>query len=314
MAPPAVTAAGRTATARSRPAEVRTPGHRRTVRQPPAPRAPRRVSGPARARSRPAAAPRTSITFGAHALAVVRSLPEHSLIDRLVRGRAWIPVLGVLLAGIVAMQVEVLKLGTSMGRAIQRGSTLQSQNEMLRASVASLADDQRIERLAAGMGMVMPAPTGVAFLSAQPGGNAGQAITNIHTPDPTGFASTLSAQLAAAAAAAGAGSPAAAATVATTTSGATAATTSAAGSPSGTAAASSTGSSSTGSSATGSTATGSSSTGSSGSGATGTGSSGAAATPSSTPSGSPAAAQGPATGAAAIAPAGSNQSSGATGG
>ena len=63
------------------------------------------------------------------------------------------------------MQVEVLKLGAGIGRSIERGTQLQSRNELLRASVATLADDQRIERLAVGMGMVMPAPTAVSFLS-----------------------------------------------------------------------------------------------------------------------------------------------------
>jgi len=135
------------------------------------------------------------------ALGVVRSLPDHSLIDRLVRGQAWIPVLGVLLAGIVAMQVEVLKLGTSAGRAIERGSTLQSQNESLQASVAALEDDQRIERLAASTGMVMPPTTVLAFLSAHPAGDTAQAIANIHSPDPAAFAAQLAAQSAAAAAA-----------------------------------------------------------------------------------------------------------------
>jgi len=81
-------------------------------------------------------------------------------------------VLGVMLAGIVAMQVEVLKLGASMGRAIERGTALQSTNELLRASVATLADDQRIERIAASRGMVMPSPAGVGFLSARSAANA----------------------------------------------------------------------------------------------------------------------------------------------
>src|SRR5947199_21569 len=75
----------------------------------------------------------------ARALALIKSLPEHSLLDRLVRGRAWIPVLGVMLAGIVTMQVEVLKLGTSAGEWMQRASALQTKNESLQANVASLA-------------------------------------------------------------------------------------------------------------------------------------------------------------------------------
>jgi cell division protein FtsL len=113
------------------------------------------------------------------------------LLDRLVRGRAWIPVLGVMLAGIVAMQVEVLKLGTSVGRWMQRASTLQTKNEALQASVASLADEQRIERLAAGAGMLIPAPTAVSFLHAQKGGVISRALSNIHAPDPSGFLANL---------------------------------------------------------------------------------------------------------------------------
>lgn len=204
MTPSAMTAAGRAAPGRTklangRPAEAPPAGHRRALRQRPAPHVPRRVSGPAR-RPRPAAAPQHAATLGMRALAVVRSLPEHSLIDRLVRGRAWIPVLGVLLAGIVAMQVEVLKLGTNLGHWVQRSTALQSQNESLRASVAALNDDQRIERLAAGMGMVMPAATTIAFLSPAPNGQVTRAIANIHAPDPAGFAAQLAAQAAAAAA------------------------------------------------------------------------------------------------------------------
>jgi pilus assembly protein FimV len=136
---------------------------------------------------------------GARALAVVRSLPDHSLIDRLVRSRVWIPVLGVLLAGIVFMQVEILKLGTSLGRSIERTGTLQSQNESLQAGVAALADDQRIERLATGMGMVMPSPSLLTFVPARSQSQLGKALAGIHAPDPVGFASQLAAQVAAAA-------------------------------------------------------------------------------------------------------------------
>jgi hypothetical protein len=99
-------------------------------------------------------------------------------------------MLGVMLAGIVAMQVEVIKLGASIGRNLQRGTALQSRNEQLRASVARLADDQRVERIAASMGMVMPAPTSVRFVSVGPG-TVGQALTSIRTPAPTSFEAAL---------------------------------------------------------------------------------------------------------------------------
>jgi cell division protein FtsL len=130
----------------------------------------------------------------------VRGLPDHSIIDRLVRGRAWIPVLGVLLAGMVAMQVEILKLGASTGRAIEQTATLQTQNEALQANVATLADDQRIERIAAARGMVMPSPDSLVFLTARPGGQVARALRNVHAPDPAGFTSQLQAEAQAAAA------------------------------------------------------------------------------------------------------------------
>src|SRR5438105_12464726 len=181
MTPPgASTAAGRQA---SRPGKAST-GHRRSLRKQVAPPRPRRVSGPARSRVGPSVSRR--VAFPARAAAFVRTLAEHSLLDRIVRGRAWIPLLGVMLVGIVATQVEVLKLGASIGRSIQRGSALQSRNELLRASVASLADDQRIERLAAGMGMVMPEPAAISFLSAHPA-DAGRAVSNIHAPASATF-------------------------------------------------------------------------------------------------------------------------------
>ncbi len=172
------------------------PGHRRTAR--PAP-APRRVSGPIGGRTAAAGAARRTApkrghartSIGARAAAFVRAMPDHALLDRLIRGRAWIPVLGVMLAGIVAMQVEVLKLGATMGRAIEQGTALQSRNELLRDSVASLEDEQRIVRLASGLGMVMPAPGGVGFLRAR-ASNVNRAAANIKAPDPAEFAAMLS--------------------------------------------------------------------------------------------------------------------------
>ncbi len=134
---------------------------------------------------KPAAKPARGI--GGRIGAFVLSLPDHALLDRVVRGRAWIPLLGVLLAGIVAAQVEILKLGASMGRSLEQTTTLTSQNEQLRGSVAALSDDQRLEHLATNMGMVLPPPGAVGYLTASPGGEAAAALTNIHLPDATAF-------------------------------------------------------------------------------------------------------------------------------
>ncbi len=119
--------------------------------------------------------PAEGIALAERALALVRGLPDHSLIDRLVRGRAWIPVLGALLAGIIAMQVEILKLGSSMGRSVEQLRPA-ANPERVHSGPASpaLGDDQRIERLAAGMGMTMPRPESLVFLPARPGGGLGK--------------------------------------------------------------------------------------------------------------------------------------------
>jgi hypothetical protein len=130
------------------------------------------------------------LPLAARAAAYVRALPDHSLLDRIIRGRVWIPLLGVLLAGIVAMQVEVLKLNAATGVSLQRTTSLQNERDLLEASVAQLADDQRIESRAAQMGMVMPAPSQVKFLSAGPG-NTGRAVGNIHQANATAFAAQL---------------------------------------------------------------------------------------------------------------------------
>jgi len=147
---------------------------------------PRRVPKPVPA-PRPARTGKPAIGILQRIGAFVVALPDHSLLDRVVRGRAWIPLLGVLLAGIVAAQVEILKLGASMGRSLEQTTTLTSQNELLRDSVASLSDDQRIERLATNMGMVLPPPGAVGYLTASPGGDVSAALGNIHVPNAAAF-------------------------------------------------------------------------------------------------------------------------------
>jgi len=216
MTPAALTPAARDAPKRREPggatrtSSARSAGHRAPARSSAGPRrvsgpatgAPRsrRVSGPVRggASTRPAirrpaappiAGPRPS-AIAARTSAFVRALPDHRLLDRVVRGRSWIPILGLLLTGIVAMQVETLRLSASTGRSLERVTALQSRNQQLQASVAVLADDQRIERLAAGMNMVMPGPTQVRFLAAR-GGSVSRALGAVHTPNGPAFLAAL---------------------------------------------------------------------------------------------------------------------------
>ena len=211
----------------SRPSATRGSGHRSNVRRPVAPTAPRRVSGPAGGatasgviavpapgrtrptrertaparertsppRSRPSRSRRgarsaTRAPWGLRTAGYLRALPDHVLLDRIIRGRVWIPLLGVLLAGIVFMQVEVLKLNAGIGRSLERGSALQAQNELLRAGVSRLSDDQRIERIAAQLGMLMPSPEQLRFVGTG-AGSTQRALSSIHAPNSTDFLAQL---------------------------------------------------------------------------------------------------------------------------
>jgi hypothetical protein len=153
----------------------------------------------------PHVAPPNPAALTRGAVAFVASLPESSLLDRVIRGRIWIPLLGVLLVGIVGLQVENLKLNAGLGGAIEQTTNLQSRNDWLRDDVAQLSDPQRIEGIAARHDMLMAPPSVTKFLGV--GGtpsssSVGAAIAGIHAPGSTYFASpagTLSAADAAAA-------------------------------------------------------------------------------------------------------------------
>jgi hypothetical protein len=145
----------------------------RTVRRTATPRAPRRVSGPSGGRSaagRAATAlavalPRPQVApLGPRLVAFASTLPDRSIVDRMVRGRLWIGVLGFLLIGLVAMQVSLLKLNAGIGQAVERSSALERTNGELRAQVSQLEASERIQQNAAALGMVMPPAGQISYL------------------------------------------------------------------------------------------------------------------------------------------------------
>jgi hypothetical protein len=142
----------------------------RGVRRSKTPRAPRRVSGPARPRTTPAAAMARGGTVAVPpplGLRIARRavrVGDARLLDRLVRGRAWIAIVAVGLLGIVFMQVSMLRLNAGISRAVTSAETLQRQNSVLRADISKLDSGQRIQDTAAGLGMVMPEAGDVHYL------------------------------------------------------------------------------------------------------------------------------------------------------
>jgi cell division protein FtsL len=149
-----------TAAARTAPAPRHAP--RRAPVRPVRPA--RRSSGP----GRPATA-----AGGARALPLPQRLEfprlgpaTAGLLDRLLRGRAWVLLVGTLLVGIVFFNVDVLRLNRSIASVSERATKLKQENARLLLEEAKLGSSTRIQQAAAANGMVMPAPGDVHFLKA----------------------------------------------------------------------------------------------------------------------------------------------------
>ncbi|MBA3867344.1 MAG: hypothetical protein H0X42_13550, partial [Solirubrobacterales bacterium] len=104
-------------------------------------------------RTRPATAqPRLALVVGRTAGAV-RQLPDSGLIVRMTRGRAWIGVLGVLLVGIVGLNVATLSFSASSGKIYEQISALEKENSVLSGRVDSRYSTGRIHAEGAALGL-----------------------------------------------------------------------------------------------------------------------------------------------------------------
>jgi cell division protein FtsL len=160
----------------------------RTTRRTPTQRPPRRISGPSRpkrdarasATSAPAVArPPLAMRLGVRAMRV----GDARVLDRLVRGRAWIALVAVALMGIVFMQVSLLKLNAGISRAVTAADTFDRQNSSLREEISKLDSGERIQAVAAKLGMVTPAAGDVHYLDGR-GADGARAAASIKPPDP----------------------------------------------------------------------------------------------------------------------------------
>jgi len=141
----------------------------------------RRVSG----RMRPAPAPAGAGAVRRGTTGVferIRALPETRVVDGLLRGRAWIWLIGVLLGGIVAMQVSLLKLNAGISRAVTTAGTLERQNADFEADIARLSSGDRVRETALAEGMVTPSPGGVEYLTARGDRDAARAARRMQPP------------------------------------------------------------------------------------------------------------------------------------
>jgi cell division protein FtsL len=130
----------------------------------------RRVSG--RAHPRPAAQ--------------VAALPRGArVLDALLTGRIWIGLIGVLLAGIVFFNVDLLQMNREITQMADRATEIKRQNDRLRHDYARLASSERIQEAAAALGLVYPAAGEVRYLESKPKRDAHNASKRITAPTGT---------------------------------------------------------------------------------------------------------------------------------
>ena len=142
------------ATAKPRSAATRTAPARRTTVRP----ARRQANGGSVVMLPLAAAGRTAVAVG--------GLADCGLVTGMARSRVWIGVLGVLLGGIVAINVYGLSLSASNSATAAKIDALERDNGVLRGRAAARTSTDRIEADAAEAGLAIPPPDAVHYLKA----------------------------------------------------------------------------------------------------------------------------------------------------
>ena len=175
----AATAAPRSARAERNARALAKAREAQRARTAPATRPARRKSGPV---PRPAAPPRRQKQQSL----VVRLVHGRAagVLDGLLRGRAWIVLVGVLLVGIVFLNVSVLQLNRGIARTDAQSAALERANSGLRGRVARLDSAERIQSVAQQHGFVMPQPGDITYLTPNPRADARLAAKRIVPPAP----------------------------------------------------------------------------------------------------------------------------------
>ena len=168
----AVAAPKRRSSAAPAPAPSRTTAPKRR-KAAPGPSPIRRTKGSAAAPARTAPKRRSTqprlALVASRTAAGVRHLPDSGLIVRMTRGRTWIAVLGVLLVGIVALNVVTLSFAASSGKFDESITRLEEENSMLNSRVGQKFGTGRVRFEAAAQGLVMPTEAEPRVIEYAPG-------------------------------------------------------------------------------------------------------------------------------------------------
>ena len=117
----------------------------------------RRGTTPAAGFAIPAAAVgRTAVAVG--------NVADSGLVVRLTRSRLWIGLVAGLLVGIVALNVYALSLSASGSKVAHRAGSLARENSALRAQLTERLSNERIQALAAQLGLSLPESDAIRYL------------------------------------------------------------------------------------------------------------------------------------------------------
>jgi len=139
-------------------------------------------TAPARRKVAPKRRPASVIPIAAghagRAAVAVTQLPESGLIHRLTRGRLWIGLLGLLLVGIVALNVVTLSFAASSGKIDAKNTALGKENSMLQSRAASAYGTARMRHEASELGLGMPTDAVPQMIDAK-GGDVAEAASRL---------------------------------------------------------------------------------------------------------------------------------------
>jgi cell division protein FtsL len=142
--------------------------------------APARHAAPSRT-----TAPARRVSGHAHPRTAARAAPlprGARVLDALLTGRLWIGLIGVLLAGIVFFNVDLLQMNREITQMADKATQIKRQNDRLRHDYARLASSERIQEAAAALGLVYPAAGEVRYLESKPKRDAHDASKRITAP------------------------------------------------------------------------------------------------------------------------------------
>ncbi len=106
------------------------------------------------------------IAFGTAAR--VKQLPDSGLVVRMTQGRAWIAVLGVLLVGIVALNVFTLSIAAGAGHVDENVQALEKENTILASRDAERSGAARVRHEAGAQGLAMSDVDDMTTINAAP--------------------------------------------------------------------------------------------------------------------------------------------------